>query len=307
VEGLTIGEDGGRTWDDGHVQSSEPAAPRPGGIDISEHIRSHLDDLSPNDRRIARQLLDHPVDAPFETAESLATRVGVSKAAVVRFASRVGFAGFGELHEALAEQAKARLRAAAAGARSEAGPLLDRLVHSARADLDAVLGSIDRSRFDAAAGMLCKGGGKIGIFGHRKSAALAEYAYYLLNPLLPNAWPIGVGEPGIADQLIDLEPRDRLLAFTFRRYAKVTADVVRLFHAAGAPVVLVTDDLMAPAAAQADHVLVCPASNVEGFASSASGLVVLEALAAEIAVRKGKAGGRRLDAAEQMWREFGTY
>ena len=69
--------------------------------------------------------------------------------------------------------------------------------------------------------MLTKGSGKIGIFGHRKSAALAEYAYYLLNPLLPNAWPIAAGEPGIADQLIDLEPRDRLIAFTFRRYAKV--------------------------------------------------------------------------------------
>ena len=81
--------------------------------------------------------------------------------------------------------------------------------------------------------MLCRGHGKIGIFGHRKSAALAEYAYYLLNPLLSNVWPIAAGEPTIADQLIDLEPRDRLLAFTFQRYAKVTGEVVRLFRAAG--------------------------------------------------------------------------
>jgi DNA-binding MurR/RpiR family transcriptional regulator len=274
---------------------------------VAEHIRAHLDDLSPNDRRIARRLIDHPVDAPFETAESLAAKAGVSKAAVVRFAYRVGFAGFGALHDALAGEARERLRAAAAPAGAARGSPLEQLVQRARADLDAVLDTVDREQFAAAAAMLCRGNGKIGIFGHRKSAALAEYAYYLLNPLLANAWPIGVGEPSIADQLIDLEPGDRLVTFTFRRYAKVTAEVVRLFHAAGAPVVLITDDLMAPAAAQADHVLVCPGGAPEGFASAASGLVVLEALAAEIALRKGKSGGRRMDAAEQMWRQFGTY
>jgi len=281
-------------------------SPNPAVQDVAAHIRSHLDRLSPNDRRIARRLIDHPVEAPFETAESLAAKAGVSKAAVVRFATRVGFAGFGELHEALAGEARQRLRAAGAPAGRGRGSPLDQLVERARNDLDAVLDTVDRNQFAAAAAMLCRGNGKIGIFGHRKSLALAEYAYYLLNPLLANAWPIGVGE-SIADQLIDLEPRDRLVAFTFRRYAKVTAEVVRLFHAAGAPVVLLTDDVMAPAAAQADHVLVCPGGAPEGFSSAASALVVLEALAAEIALRKGKSGDRRLDAAEQMWRQFGTY
>src|SRR5438874_1550634 len=71
------------------------------GSEVAGLIRTRLDELSPNDRRIARQLLDHWVEAPFETAESLAGKAGVSKAAVVRFATRVGFAGFSELHDAL--------------------------------------------------------------------------------------------------------------------------------------------------------------------------------------------------------------
>jgi DNA-binding MurR/RpiR family transcriptional regulator len=120
-------------------------------------------------------------------------------------------------------------------------------------------------------------------------------------------WPIAAGEPAIADQLIDLEPRDRLLAFTFRRYAKVTGEVVRSFHEVGAPVVLVTDDPLAPASGLATHVLVCPPAERGEFDSSASGLVLLEALAAEIAVRQGRSTGRRLDAAEQLWKQFGTY
>jgi DNA-binding MurR/RpiR family transcriptional regulator len=272
---------------------------------VSGLIRSHLDRLSPNDRRIATHILQHPAEAPFETAESLAAKTGVSKAAVVRFSSRVGFSGFAELHDALAAEAITRLRPAARRVSPSSHPI-EQLAFQAAGDLESLATAVDRSQFDAAVGMLCRGHGKIGIFGHRKSAALAEYAYYLLNPLLSNVWPIAAGEPTIADQLIDLEPRDRLLAFTFQRYAKVTGDVVRLFRAAGAPVVLITDDLLAPAAGQANHVLVCQ-NHRDGFASAATSIVVLEALAAAIALRKGGARNPRMDTAEQLWKQFGTY
>ena len=273
--------------------------------DVAGRIRSHLEQLSPNDRLIARYLLDNYSAAPFETAESLSHKTGVSKAAVVRFAVRVGFPGYTELHEALKEEAMARL-APATPVRSE-GNVIDGAVERARSDLDVLRATIDRDEFDQAVALLCKGPGKIGIFGHRKSAALAEYAYYLLNPLLPNAWPIAAGEPGIADQLIDLEPRDRLIAFTFRRYAKVTAEVVRSFHEAGASTLLVTDDLMAPASSQATHVLVCAPAAAGEFDTAAPGIVLVEALAAAIASRVRGRRGRRLDLAEQLWKQFGTY
>src|SRR4051812_9567524 len=82
---------------------------------VADRIRRHLDQLSPNDRRIAHHLLDHPAQAPFETAESLAAQTGVSKAAVVRFSNRVGFTGFAELHEALRAEAGGRLSGGGGG------------------------------------------------------------------------------------------------------------------------------------------------------------------------------------------------
>jgi len=271
--------------------------------DVAESIRLHLDQLSPNDRRIAHHLLDHPAEAPFETAESLAAHTGVSKAAVVRFAVRVGYAGFAELHDALRDEAVARLQAPRE--QEPRGDVIAAVAGRARADLAAMRGQVDREQFDAAVSLLLKGNGKIGIFGHRKSAALAEYAYYLLNPLLSNTWPIAAGEPGIADQLIDLEPGDRLIAFTFRRYARVTAQVIESFHDAGAPVVLITDDLMAPAAGLASHVLVAAPAEPGEFDTAAPGIVLIEALAAAIASR-GR-GAKRRDLAERLWKQFGTY
>jgi DNA-binding MurR/RpiR family transcriptional regulator len=272
--------------------------------DVADRIRRHLDQLSPNDRRIAHHLLDHPAHAPFETAESLAAQTGVSKAAVVRFANRVGFSGFAELHEALRDEAVARL--SLPREQDGRGDLVDAVASRARSDLDAMRAGVDRKQFAAAVSLLRKGNGKIGIFGHRKSAALAEYAYYLLNPLLSNTWPIAAGEPGIADQLIDLEPGDRLIAFTFRRYARITAQVISSFHEAGAPVVLITDDLMAPAADLASHVLVCAPAEAGEFDTAAPGIVLVEALAAAIASRSRK-GDKRRDLAERLWKQFGTY
>jgi DNA-binding MurR/RpiR family transcriptional regulator len=183
---------------------------------------------------------------------------------------------------------------------------VDAVAARAGSDLTAMRTGVDRTQFHAAVALLGKGTGKIGIFGHRKSAALAEYAYYLLNPLLSNTWPIAAGEPGIADQLIDLEPRDRLIAFTFRRYARITAQVVQSFHEAGAPVVLITDDQLAPAADLATHLLVCAPAEAGEFDTAAPGIVLIEALAAAIAARS-RGGDKRRDLAERLWKQFGTY
>ena len=237
--------------------------------DVAGRIRSHLEQLSPNDRLIARYLLDNYSAAPFETAESLSHKTGVSKAAVVRFAVRVGFPGFAELHEALKEEAMARL-APATPVRSE-GNVIDG-PWSVREATSTCCARPSTGTSSTGRRAALQGAGEDRHLRPQKSAALAEYAYYLLNPLLSNVWPIAAGEPGIADQLIDIEPRDRLLAFTFRRYAKVTAEVVRSFEeAGGSNTVLVTDDIMAPAASIAAHVLVCPPAAAGDFDSAAPG------------------------------------
>ena len=60
------------------------------------------------------------------------------------------------------------------------------------------------------------------MFGQRKSAALAEYAFFLLNPLIPHVATVEEGAGTVADALIDVGPEDRLLAVTFRPYARLT-------------------------------------------------------------------------------------
>ena len=132
--------------------------------------------------------------------------------------------------------------------------LLDRWLSAASADLIATRRSVSDELLVAAAELLRAPDGRTFVFGQRKSAALAEYAFFLLNPLIPHVLTIEEGAGTVADALIDVGPADRLLAITFRPYARLTADVVDWFARAGGAVVLVCDDpLIPPADARAAH------------------------------------------------------
>ena len=78
----------GESWSCGRSNLPNPDAgrypppvtgPTNGGMDVGSHIRSRLSILSPNERRIAAWLLDHMPEAAFETADSLARKVGVEQ------------------------------------------------------------------------------------------------------------------------------------------------------------------------------------------------------------------------------------
>jgi DNA-binding MurR/RpiR family transcriptional regulator len=276
--------------------------------DLAARIAARRATFSPNDRRIADHLLRDPAEATFDSADELAQKIGVSKAAVVRFGGRLGLGGFAGLQAALEVEVRRRLTPeAAVGPRAGSGHVLARRHAAVTADLDAAVEATDAETIDRAARILEAGEGWIHVFGQRTSAALAEYAYFLLNPLLPNVVQVEAGESAIADHLMDIGPEDRLLAFTFRRYAKLTTEVVSFFADAGAATVLLTDSPSAPAAARATETLVCPNDAGRPFPTAVTGMFMLEVLVGAIVERNPQTTARRMGDAQRVWGRFGTY
>ena len=267
-----------------------------------DRIRDRLEELSPNDQRIAEVILRDPHAVAFMSADALAAAAGVSKAAVIRFGARLGYGGFAGLQGALQGDIRERLDDGVGG-----GPLVERWLDAVERDLRTVAGGTTPLALDRAAALLESGEGWIHVFGQRIGASVAEYAYYLLNPMLPNVVRVEAGESALADRLIGIGPEDRLLAFTFKRYAKVTTDVVAFFQEAGAPVVLVTDSPAAPAAKHATETLVCADDSPARFPTAVTAVFLVELLAATLLDRNPEGIGRRLDDAERAWGRFGTY
>src|ERR1700759_1120926 len=86
--------------------------------------------LSRNDERILAFLRDHLDETAFHTAESLAQGAGVSAAAVVRFAPRLGFESFRELRD--------RARSDLQGGLSEAPASESTLARKVRRDIESL-------------------------------------------------------------------------------------------------------------------------------------------------------------------------
>ncbi len=270
-------------------------------------IRDRLDEFSLNDQRVAEVVLRDATAVAFGSADALAATAGVSKAAVVRFGARLGYGGFSGLQEALQGEIRDRLGDQPQTATYDSANLVDRWLAAVERNLRTVSDSTPPATLDRAAALLESGEGWIHVFGQRASAAIAEYAYFLLNPMLPNVVRVEAGESALADHLIGVGPEDRLLAFTFRRYASVTTDVAAFFQEAGAPVILVTDSPAAPAAKFATEVLICADDTPAPFPTAVTSIFLVEVLAATLLERNPSSIGRRLDDAERIWDRFGTY
>lgn len=66
-------------------------------------IRSFLDELSPNERRIARFILENPGLIRDYSSQNLASAVGVSQSSIVKFSQKLGYQGFPDLKLAIHE------------------------------------------------------------------------------------------------------------------------------------------------------------------------------------------------------------
>ena len=72
------------------------------------------------------------------------------------------------------------------------------------------------------------------MLGLRQAAPLAGYAALYLNLCLPTVRPLAQRPLFLEDQLLWVDERDVLLAFTFRRYSVAAAKALRVFRERGA-------------------------------------------------------------------------
>lgn len=71
--------------------------------DLERRLRADLHRFTRSEREIATYMLANLQDLPFETAATIAARVGVSQMTVSRFMRTLGYSGIGELKEELRE------------------------------------------------------------------------------------------------------------------------------------------------------------------------------------------------------------
>jgi DNA-binding MurR/RpiR family transcriptional regulator len=255
--------------------------------------------LSSNDQRIAEHLRQHMDALPFHTSDSLAAAVGVSRAAIVRFSTKLGYESFTAMRnlarEQLREAGDSPLTRFIPDASDDDASLLSRKLWQDRRNLEMT--ETMAAEAVPRATQALAGANWIYVAGNRKSYALAVYLHRILHGVRPT---VRLVNPGFTDEIAAIKPGDALVACLFQRYSRATIATLEAAQAAGAQTVVLTDGRGHDFVRGADHVLVASTESPTLYQSMVAPLALLECLAADLAGLDPELTRRSLEAAERF-------
>jgi DNA-binding MurR/RpiR family transcriptional regulator len=251
--------------------------------DLLARVNARQASFSANDAIIAAFLRDNPILVALSTADQLARTLGVSKAAIVRFAMRLGYAGFRELREDLGQRVTQQEPEPAIALRPEGledvGIFLSTKLTSDLASLSTFVASVDQRELLRCARLLVQPTATVFVAGERRGFAAAALAQRLFSWVRPGVRLWRMEEPGLALALDEIRTGDVVLAFAFRRFARVTSVLLEYAREVGATTILVTETLSCPYAELADSIVLCPSAGSSAFDSSVPAVFCVEVLA----------------------------
>lgn len=270
----------------------------------SELIAAAGEDLTPTERRIAEAVIDDPSLLAFGTVAELARQVGTSRPSVVRFAVKLGFAGYRELQESVQEGLTQRLLSPSDRIRHVDDPVIG----AARAVLiDAVAGvfdTIDEDGLEALADPIA-GATAVWIISGETSRAGANALMSGLSIVRPLVRL--VDSHSVGTDLAGASRNDVAVVFDFYRYRRHSVETAGAFADLGVPIIAITDGPLSPLAALADSWIGLKVPAVGPFDSSVPAVAVAELLVALVGRTLQTQATERIDRTEEMWAATGTF
>jgi len=268
---------------------------------FTERLQTHAAALAPAGKRVVQFIDQNRAMALASSAMDLAASTGTSDATVVRAVQALGFAGLGELKQALVSSVAGPSTPADNMRRTleevgESTAQAVRVVLETHAEaLEALMQPDARARIVAAVSALHPAE-RIVVFGIGPSASLAAYTAILLERSGRRTKSLNTTGIMMADQMLDLRRGDALLALAYGRAYREVTTVFSEARRLGLSVVLVSDVADSKLARAADVVLSARRGRTDRVALHGTTLIALEA------VVLGLAAANRGDAMEALER-----
>lgn len=276
---------------------------------VSERVRRDLRKYTAAERRVAQSLLsDYPV-AGLETVARFALRAGTSGPTILRFVKRLGLKSYAEFQNKLRGEVQERLqgplgRYPSLRSWGEGGKVQERVGSVLCRNIERVVRSVSAKEYTSITELVCDRRRAVFCLGGRFTQMLAAYFHHCLRELRPGVRLVREGSASWADYLLDVQRRDVLVVFDFRRYQRDVLEFASGAAAQGAVIILITDIWNSPIAALATHVIACPVEVPTAFDSSVGGLAMAEVIVAGAVERLGEHAKRRIETLEALRRPF---
>ena len=270
---------------------------------IPDLIAAVNERLTPAERRIAEAVLADPTLLAFGTVSALASHVGTSRPTIVRFASKLGFEGFGELQNAVRASLSQRLSRPSQRIR-HANSSVEASIAALEGALRPVLEMLGGGKLEALAAPIVRAE-RVWIITGETARAGAHALHSGLTIVRPGVHLVREHTSG--SDLGSASKGDTAVVFDFARYRRHAITAARTLARDGVEIVAITDGPLSPLATLTDSWCALTIPAVGPFDSSVPAVAVAELLVASVATRLRDKARDRIDRTEALWEATGTF
>lgn len=276
-----------------------------------DEIKKQYDKMSKGQKKIADYISENMERAAFMTAMKLAEAATVSESTVVRFATMLGYDGYPEFQQAMADALQSRLvspkKAQTNEFRENRSELLRRVLVADAQNIVDTIGMVDSNTFDQAV-ELVSNARKICVVGIRTCAPLADYLTYYLRMMRDDVVSVtttNISE--IYEQLSWVQKEDLVIGISFPRYSLRTLRAMDYANHQGARIISITDSKYSPMNMYSSVCLWAKTDMITIADSLVAPMSTINALVIGVYLRNEEKIRKRLESLEESWNAFQTY
>ncbi|NKC13965.1 MAG: SIS domain-containing protein [Gammaproteobacteria bacterium] len=290
------------------------AGPDAAPPEVVARLLETLPELSPQLRKAARFVLDHPREVGVSSISELAEAAGVKPNTLVRMARAVGFEGYESFRAPFRDfirkgradfPERARwLQDLARGGRH--GELLSEMAGAALFNIETLFAGVSAESVRAAADRIVDARVTY-VLGVGVAQALTRNFAYLAGMALETVVAIPKDSSLPVDDLVRAGEDDVLIAVTFAPYRTEVVQAARVAVEQGVTVIAITDSVASTIAQGAAHVFCVPTHSAQFFTSTVALAALFETLMAFVVADAQDEVVARIERFHRHRREIGAY
>lgn len=278
---------------------------------IEDSIKDNYNNMSKGQRKIADFIMDHMETAPFLTAAKLGESCDTSESTVVRFAMLLGFDGYADFQQELADQVKTKLTNKAeiktSHYRENKNDILKGVLVADAQNIVDTIHLVDESAYERALELIKKAR-HVYIVGIRTCAPLASYLGFYLNMIRQDVKVINsMNISEIYEQLFWLNSEDVLIGISFPRYSMRTLKAMEYGSEKKACLISITDSEYSPMNMYSSCNLWAKSDMVTIADSLVAPMSIINALVVGLYIKNEDEVKKNLGKMEDLWNDLQTY
>lgn len=279
--------------------------------DVLSRISEQYNKMSKSHKTIAGFIFDHYDQAVFMTAAKLGETLGISESTVVRFADRVGYAGYPEFQRALEECVKGKLSSIqkmdAKYGKSTQSEVLTSVISADIEKLQHTIDNLEPAAFESAVETILAAD-TVYIMGLRSNEPLAGFLHFYLNMIRGGVVLLKTTSVSETfEQMIRIGEKDCFIGISFPRYSMRTLKAMEFASDRNAKVIAVTDSTHSPMSLYSSCNLLARSDMVSIVDSLVAPLSVINALVVALCLRCPQDVKRNLEMLEETWNNYQVY